>query len=69
MADFIKVTEIRTVRNDGVCTSYHKRRFPMLVNVDNIMTAEDNLITVCDFKIHVEETLEQIEEQLKDITK
>lgn len=69
MSRFIKVTEIRRERyGNAIGSTYIDTRTPRLINVDYIVSAEDNIIHFADFKIRVAETLEQIHEQLLEIT-
>lgn len=66
MSKFIKVTEIRREQhssNIGFTTINTK--IPRIINVDCIISAEDNLIHFADHKLRVAETLEQIIELIE----
>lgn len=67
MSKFIKVTELRKVKTD--CdhqVTYRETRVPRLINVDTIESVENGVVHFAIYRIKVAETLEQIEEQLKD---
>lgn len=66
MSCFIKVTEIRTITQGGICSTFREDKIPVLINTGSIMKIEDNIIHLIDFKIKVEESLEQIQELLNE---
>ena len=66
MSKFIKLTEIRNVRNESPACINRQERIPILINTECIVKVEDHLIRMADFSIKIAETLEQIEEMIID---
>lgn len=66
MSKFIKLTEIKSRHQETVFgTRYMDIKTPRLVNIDHIVSVEDNAIHFADFKISVAESLKQIQKLIE----
>lgn len=65
MSKFIRVTKIDSEYRQSVCgPRFMEAKTILLVNTDHIVSVEDNVIHLADFKIRVAESLEQIHQQI-----